>query len=60
VAARAPHAGLWVQPLDFILRQGTLARRLVRAVGEPVERAALAGVYARMCECLACDVRFET
>ena len=40
-------------PIDVVLREGTLATRLVRAVGGDVTRGALARVYRSLCACLA-------
>ena len=41
------------EPIDVILREGTLATRLERAVGPAVSRASLAAVYGELCACLA-------
>jgi hypothetical protein len=40
-------------PLDVVLREGSLASRLVRAVGPEVTRATLERTYRRLCDCLA-------
>ncbi|MBM3880886.1 MAG: glutamate--cysteine ligase [Verrucomicrobia bacterium] len=42
-----------VQALDIILGQGTLARRLLRALGSDSSREALRYVYGQLCDCLA-------
>lgn len=44
--------------LEFILEYGTLARRILRAVGDRPSQATLLGVYQRLCECLAEDRLF--
>lgn len=46
------HASLWNGPLRVILQQGTLAHRILRAVGPQCTRARLETVYRRLCECL--------
>jgi gamma-glutamyl:cysteine ligase YbdK (ATP-grasp superfamily) len=38
--------------LDLILEQGTLARRIVRAVGRTPEHPRVRRVYAELCDCL--------
>jgi gamma-glutamyl:cysteine ligase YbdK (ATP-grasp superfamily) len=49
--ASANHA--WWQPtLDAILREGPLARRILRATGPSPDRGRLRDVYGRLCECL--------
>ncbi len=45
----APHRNA----LDVILREGTLATRLLRSVGARVDAAALRSTYRRLCDCLA-------
>ena len=40
------------EPLVVIMEQGTLARRIRRAVGEAPERSAVREVYRRLCDCL--------
>lgn len=42
----------WLPALQFILRHGPLARRLVQTVGIAPQRQALAAVYAELCLCL--------
>lgn len=42
----------WQEPLQLILQQGPLARRILRAVGEGCERARLEAVYRELCDCL--------
>jgi gamma-glutamyl:cysteine ligase YbdK (ATP-grasp superfamily) len=46
-------------PLDLILRRGTLARRLVRFVGEASGRARLHEACERLRDCLARGVLFD-
>jgi gamma-glutamyl:cysteine ligase YbdK (ATP-grasp superfamily) len=55
IAALDAHAA---EPLAVIVEQGTLARRIRRAMGERRGRAALHATYARLCECLATDRLF--
>jgi glutamate---cysteine ligase / carboxylate-amine ligase len=45
--------------LDTILTEGPLARRILRAVGNPVRRDRVAGVYRELCDCLAEGRRFH-
>jgi carboxylate-amine ligase len=60
--AGAAHHEIWQPSVDFILAEGPLARRLLRAAapagGQP-SRAALARLYARLCECLDSDRAFH-
>lgn len=39
--------------LEVLLSEGTLARRILRAVGETVARERVAAVYRKLCDCLA-------
>ena len=57
--AGAPHRELWRPRLERTLAQGTLARRLLAAAGSVPDRAALASVYARLCDCLDDGRDFE-
>jgi glutamate---cysteine ligase / carboxylate-amine ligase len=54
IATMLPHETL--QPgqnaLTVILEQGTLARRILRAVGQDLSRARLQAVYRELCDCL--------
>ncbi|HYG18258.1 MAG TPA: glutamate-cysteine ligase family protein [Ohtaekwangia sp.] len=43
----------WKPELDVILGQGTLARRIVKAVGEVPERERINTVYRKLASCLA-------
>ena len=45
--------------LDVLLNQGTLARRLLQALGPEPERARQASVYRRLCDCLAQGTLFH-
>ncbi len=45
-------------PLDVILREGTLARRLLAAAGEAPDRDRLRGVYGALADCLDDDRPF--
>lgn len=42
----------WRPAIDVILREGPLARRILRASGEAPDRARLHAVYAALCQCL--------
>jgi glutamate---cysteine ligase / carboxylate-amine ligase len=42
----------WRPVIDVILREGPLARRILRAVGTAGDRARLHAVYAGLCQCL--------
>ncbi len=48
----------WREPLDVILRQGPLSRRILRAVGSAPTRRRLWETYANLSECLAAGVMF--
>lgn len=56
---RAPHRALWRPTLERILEQGPLARRLLTAAGPTPDRATLAAVCARLCDCLDTGRAFE-
>jgi hypothetical protein len=47
-AAAAPWRPAW----NVYLQHGTLARRILRAVGEGPDAALIRDVYARLCNCL--------
>jgi gamma-glutamyl:cysteine ligase YbdK (ATP-grasp superfamily) len=59
VVADEPAFADWEVPLRLILEEGCLARRIVRAVGEPVSRPRLAEVYATLADCLAAGEPFR-
>ncbi|MCL4177521.1 MAG: glutamate--cysteine ligase [Verrucomicrobia bacterium] len=46
--------------LELILRQGPLARRLLKAAGSAPDRDRLRSVYRRLCECLAENRLFDS
>lgn len=48
----------WQAPLQVILRQGPLARRLLRAVGPDCERGRLMAVYRTLCDALQAGQMF--
>lgn len=50
---------VWLGPLGLILREGTLARRILRATGANPDRARLREVYARLAECLKAGSLFR-
>ncbi len=56
---QSPHAALWSEPLSFVLSRGTLASRLVRAVGARPHREALRAVYRALCDCVEQGSRFD-
>ena len=45
--------------LDVLLNQGTLARRLLQALGPEPDRARQSAVYRRLCDCLAQGTLFH-
>ena len=45
-------------PVDTILAQGPLARRIVRALDGDSDRKQLAAVYRRLCDCVTRDELF--
>lgn len=51
-AAGTADEATWRQPLETILRHGPLARRILAALGDGFDRARLADVYRRLCDCL--------
>ncbi len=51
-SARGEQAAL-ERPLQIILKQGTLARRILHAAGPAPSRTALEEAYGRLCACLA-------
>ncbi len=51
-AAAMPNVALWRGHLERILREGTLATRLIRAAGRDPDRETLAGLYRTLCGCL--------
>jgi len=48
----------WTQPLQHILRHGSLARRILDALGNNYSRSNLCAVYRRLAACLANDQLF--
>jgi len=51
--------GAWREPLEHILSRGTLARRILDAVGTEPTRARLLVAGRRLCECLAAGEPFD-
>jgi hypothetical protein len=49
----------WRGPVEFILSNGTLAQRIVRAVGVDPDRARIRRTYAQLCDCLDAGVLFR-
>lgn len=52
VAAHAHTEAELIEPLQTILRQGTLSQRLLRALGAAPSPARLRAVYSELCACL--------
>jgi hypothetical protein len=52
-------AAPWREPLANIALRGTLAQRILRAVGDDYRREALREVYGRLCRCLERGTLFE-
>lgn len=48
----------WQAPLETILAEGTLARRLIAAAGREPDEAGLKAVYRELCACLQEDRQF--
>jgi hypothetical protein len=48
----------WHAPLKAILEQGTLSRRILRALGDDASRARIDAVYRELCDCLARGTMF--
>ncbi|MBZ6074826.1 carboxylate-amine ligase [Microvirga puerhi] len=44
--------GFWKEPLGIILKQGSLARRIERALGRGISRSHLKDIYGELCDCL--------
>jgi gamma-glutamyl:cysteine ligase YbdK (ATP-grasp superfamily) len=55
---QADGVAFWQTPLKTILEQGTLSRRILRALGEGATRARIDAVYRELCDCLAQGVMF--
>ena len=53
-----PVPKVFLEPLQIITQQGTLASRIVRQLKNDLSRPALNRVYGRLCECLAQGVMF--
>jgi len=49
----------WRPPVDTILREGPLARRILRARGECTDPRRLHAIYEKLCECLEEGRMFE-
>lgn len=61
LAARgALHQELWRAPLQTILRDGPLARRILDALGQDVSRQNLHTVYGRLADCLLAGTLFAS
>jgi carboxylate-amine ligase len=59
--ARCPacRAEPWQQPLEVMLEEGPLARRILRVVGDSPGSAEIDAAYAALCACLAEDRMFR-
>ncbi|MFH2122234.1 MAG: glutamate-cysteine ligase family protein [Pseudomonadota bacterium] len=49
---------VFLEPLQIIIQQGTLASRIVRRLKNDESRSCLTRVYGRLCDCLAKGVMF--
>ena len=59
IVANEPSYGDWKEPLQLILEQGCLARRIVREVGPDVTRDRLHEAYTQLADCLAAGELFQ-
>ncbi len=50
----------WSTPLHILLEQGPLARRILRALGDPHDADRLKAVYRQLCDCLTDGRMFVT
>jgi carboxylate-amine ligase len=50
----------WQHPLETILDQGPLARRILNRVGHDVRHSGLKAVYCELCDCLQTGRMFES
>jgi gamma-glutamyl:cysteine ligase YbdK (ATP-grasp superfamily) len=57
--ASRPAIEPWLDPLTVILREGTLARRLLRATGSSPSRGRLTEVWRELADCLAAGRMFR-
>jgi gamma-glutamyl:cysteine ligase YbdK (ATP-grasp superfamily) len=48
----------WTPEIDVILKQGTLAQRIMKAIGPDVSRENILGVYRQLSSCLALNKMF--
>ena len=55
----AAGGAVWRRHLSFILREGCLARRIARAVGNAARRSRVRETYRVLCDCLAGGSVFE-
>lgn len=55
----SPQARVFRAPVELILEQGTLSRRILRATGPEPSRERLAEVYRELCDCLRDGEGFE-
>ncbi len=53
-----PLPEVFLEPLQVITQQGTLASRIVRQLNNDMSRPALNRVYGRLCDCLAKGIMF--
>lgn len=51
--------GIWEEPLSLILRQGTLARRILKALRNDYSRKNLVRIYGKLADCLERDRLYE-
>src|SRR5688572_765725 len=48
----------WNPQINVILKEGTLAKRIIRATGETPDRSHIVSVYKRLCDCLTQNKMF--
>lgn len=55
---RPEQSGAWQEALHIIMEHGTLAHRILRAVGDDYSRDRLQAIYGELCDCLEEDRMF--
>lgn len=48
----------WMREIEVLLSQGTLAARIIKALGEDDSKENISGVYRRLCDCLGQNKMF--
>lgn len=54
-----PDGSRWEQPISHILSKGTLASRIISAIGGDLRRERIKAVYAELCRCLEKGEAFD-